>query len=44
MKYTEKKFTLPVGSPKVDQKNWDRSFLSDEEFKTKYVDTAKEKE
>jgi hypothetical protein len=35
MQYTEKSFTLPASS-NTTQKNWDRAFLTEEEFKAKY--------
>jgi hypothetical protein len=36
MKYTEKKFTVPVAGALTSQINWDIAFLSVEEFIAKY--------
>lgn len=36
MKYTEKSFTLPAASETTSQKNWDRAFLTADEFLRKY--------
>jgi hypothetical protein len=38
MQYTQKTFTLPASS-NASQKQWDRAFLSPEEFKKKYPDS-----
>lgn len=36
MKYTAKSFTLPASSNWTTQQNWDRAFLSPEQFEAKY--------
>lgn len=36
MKYTEKTFALPAANTRQSQKDWDRAFMSPEEFEAKY--------
>ena len=44
MKYAEKSFTLPASNVGTSQINWDRAFLSTEEFAAKYPDNIQENE
>jgi len=36
MKYTEPRFTVPVGSPRITDRAWDRIFLTDREYQAKH--------
>ncbi len=42
MKYTQKSFTLATTNPRTSQINWDRAFLSTEEFAAKYPNETRE--
>lgn len=36
MLYQRPSFTLPAKSPVTSEKNWDRAFLTEEQFESKY--------